>query len=45
MNLILRFLKPHWKLCVVTILLLILLVCLIQGVFNRIARHADKRSR
>ena len=29
----------------VTILLLILLVCLIQGVFNRIARHADKRSR
>ncbi len=29
----------------VTVALLILLVCLIQGVFNRIARHADKRSR
>ena len=23
MNLILRFLKPHWKLCIVTIILLI----------------------
>ena len=29
----------------VTVVLLILLVCLIQGVFNLIARRADKRSR